>query len=67
MKYVASNGNPAAVFVEDARCPGYFRVADFTYSDEVRAVIYYYDDVTGTLVDIDGTELPYRIPEGATA
>ena len=58
-QYVASNGNPAAVFVEDPACKGYYRVMDFTYSDEVRAVIYVYDDVTSTLEDIDGTECPY--------
>jgi len=34
--------NPDAIFVEVAK--GYFEIQDFTYSNEVRAVIAEYDD-----------------------
>lgn len=47
--------NPCAVFVEDQH--GSFQAFDFTYSEEVRAMIFEYDDIFGALYHATGEEV----------
>ena len=53
--------NPQAVFIEYPDARGAYQILDFTYSDEVRAVIGAFDDfcLGEELTDIDGNVWNY--------